>query len=265
MPSPDVSAGIPWHVDGAVLGLDVGLATLQLRRLSTDHVVDAPTLTSNQRDTFAVTVSLMNPFALSDAARDAIADALERGRRQVTSLRTAGDLDKVAGRLGMDGWRRRSATWTLAHEPDRLESLFSLGEFLALGDPGHDIDLDSWGMVAHVSAGCMCAMMPAPGRLPMLMGRPQIGLLATAVPDLNLHIARMLADLHIPAMLARAVLAAAVQDFVDGVRSTDPDDWLSLVRGARTLSRLQVEDYVAAAAADGPLVLEASLDSQGGR
>jgi hypothetical protein len=120
-------------------------------------------------------------------------------------------------------------------------------------------------MVAHVSAGCMCAMMPAPGRLPMLMGRPQIGLLATAVPDLNLHIARMLADLHIPAMLARAVLAAAVQDFVDGVRSTDPDDWLSLVRGARTLSRLQVEDYVAAAAADGPLVLEASLDSQGGR
>jgi hypothetical protein len=265
MPSPDVSAGIPWHVDGAVLGLDVGLATLQLRRLSTDHVVDAPTLTSNQRDTFAVTVSLMNPFALSDAARDAIADALERGRRQVASLRTAADLDKVAGRLGMDGWRRRSAAWTLAHEPDRLESLFSLGEFLALGDPGHDIDLDSWGMVAHVSAGCMCAMMPAPGRLPMLMGRPQIGLLATAVPDLNLHIARMLADLHIPAMLARAVLAAAVQDFVDGVRSTDPDDWLSLVRGARTLSRLQVEDYVAATAADGPLVLEASLDSQGER
>jgi hypothetical protein len=50
MPSPDVSAGIPWHVDGAVLGLDAGLATLQLRRLSTDHVVDAPTLTYDSGD-----------------------------------------------------------------------------------------------------------------------------------------------------------------------------------------------------------------------
>jgi hypothetical protein len=136
---------------------------------------------------------------------------------------------------------------------------------LALGDPGHDIDLDSWGMAAYVSAGCVCTMMPAPGRLPLLMGRPQIGLLATAVPDLNLHVARMLAELHVPAMLARAVLASAAQDFVDSVRSTDPDDWLSLVRSARTLTRLQVEDYVAAAAADGPLVLEASLDSQEGR
>jgi hypothetical protein len=75
----------------------------------------------------------------------------------------------------------------------------------------------------------------------------------------------MLAELHLPAMLARAVLAAAVQDFVDTVRATDPDDWLTLIRTARSFSRTQIEDYVAAAAADGPLVLEGSLDTPGGR
>ena len=90
----------------------------------------------------------------------------------------------------------------------------------------------------------------------MLTGRPQIGLLATAVPDLNLHIARMLAEMRVPAPLAKAVLGAAVQDFVDGVRQTDADDWLSLVRAARSFTRAQIEDYVAAAAADGPLVID---------
>jgi hypothetical protein len=58
----------------------------------------------------------------------------------------------------------------------------------------------------------------------------------------------------LPARLAKYVLNAAVQDFVDEVQTTDPDDWVSLVRGAAAVPRERVEDYVAAAAADGPLV-----------
>jgi hypothetical protein len=42
------------------------------------------------------------------------------------------------------------------------------------------------------------------------------------VPDLNLHIARMLSLMRLPARLAKYVLSAAVQDFVDEVRATDP-------------------------------------------
>ena len=94
--------------------------------------------------------------------------------------------------------------------------------------------------------------------MPLLVGRRQIGLLASAVPDLNLHVARMLARLRVPARLAKYVLSAAVQDFVDEVRGTDPDDWLSLVRGAAAVPLERIEDYVAAAAADGPLVPDLS-------
>ena len=129
---------------------------------------------------------------------------------------------------------------------------------MALGDPAHEIDADPWGTSAMASTGCVCTRMPPPGRLPLFLGRRQIGLLATAVPDLNLHVARMLAHLRLPARLAKYVLSAAVQDFVDEVRATDPDDWLSLVRGAGAVPRDRIEDYVAAATADGPLVPDPS-------
>ena len=82
-PRPDVSPGVPWHVDGSLLGLDIALAPAALRRLSADRALEAPTLTSNDRETFAVGFGLMNPFALTDTARDAIAEAIERGRRRV--------------------------------------------------------------------------------------------------------------------------------------------------------------------------------------
>ena len=87
VPHQDVSPGVPWHVTGSLLGLDIGLAPLALRRLNFERVLEAPKLTSNERDTFAVSVSLLNPFALRDADRDAIADAIARGTRRVVALR----------------------------------------------------------------------------------------------------------------------------------------------------------------------------------
>ena len=253
-PRADVSPGVAWHVDGSLLGLDIAMAPAALRRLSVDRALAAPTLTSNDRESFVIGFGLMNPFALTDTARDAIAEAIERGRRRIL----AANIESVAGELEMDGWRRRAIRWTAVHEPDRLESMLSLRELLALGDPAHEIDLDPWGTSAMESIGCVCTRMPSPGRLPLFLGRRQIGLLATAVPDLNLHVARMLARLRLPAPLAKFVLSAAVQDFVDEVRATDPDDWLSLIRGASAVPRDRIEDYVAAAAADGPLVPDSS-------
>jgi hypothetical protein len=156
----------------------------------------------------------------------------------------------------MDGWRARALQWAAVHDRGGLEPLLSLGELMALGDVAEGVDLDPWGISAVTSDGCACTRMPQPGKLPLLAGRHQIGLFATAVPDLNLHVARMLSDLRLPARLAKYVLSAAVLDFVDEVRSTDPDDWLSLVRGAVAMPRDRIEDYVAAAAADGPLMID---------
>jgi hypothetical protein len=253
VPHPEVTPGVPWHVSGSLLGLDIGLAQLALRRVNVDRVLEAPKLTSNERDTFALSVSLMNPFALRDADPEAIADAIERGRARVAAL--PGDvaaLDRVVDELSMEGWRRRAVRWMVTHESERLPLMFSATELFALGG-GHATDLDAWGM-ATLAQGCICSRLTPPGRWPTLLGRPQLGLTATGVPDLNLHVAIMLKDFHLPAALAKIVLAGAMQDFIDEVKPTDDADWLTLVRAARTVSRERIEDYIAAATAAGPLI-----------
>ena len=138
-----MTPGLPWHVSGSLLGLDVGLAPLALRRLNFERVLEAPKLTSNERDTFALSVSLLNPFALRDADRDAIADAIARGQRRLGALRNGGQaaaraaaesaFDAIADELSIEGWRRRAVRWMLVHEADRVASMFSLTEVLLLG------------------------------------------------------------------------------------------------------------------------------------
>jgi hypothetical protein len=265
-PRQDVTPGQPWHVDGSLLGLDVALAPLALRRINTDRVPGSPTLVTKARDALAQSVALMNPFALDDAGRDAIADAITRGERRVAALGAdPKDLERLADDIQMEGGRRRATAWTLAHEPDQMAAMFSLGELLRLGDPDHEVDLDPWGMAALASSGCLCIAMPSPGQWIPATGRPQLGLMAVALADLNLHVARMLRELGLPAPLAKYVLGAAMQDFIDEVRPTDADDWLTLARTARLVSRERIEDYIAAVTAGGPLVPDNVTGSESAR
>jgi hypothetical protein len=252
MPHPEVTPGIPWRVAGSLLGLDVALAPLALRRLSFERVLEAPKLTTNQRDAFAVSVALLNPYDLRDADRDRIADAIDRGTRRVAGLSAEDALDAAVDEISMEPWRRRAIRWTVAHERDRVTSMLTLTELLVLGG-GKPSELDAWGMVT-VSSGCLCPRLPRPGSWPILVGRPQLGTVATGVADLNLHVAVMLKEMGLPAALARVILSGAMQDFVDDVKPTDDGDWLTLVRRARTVPRDRVEDYIAAATATGPLV-----------
>ena len=115
VPKQNVAPGVPWHVTGSALGLDVALATLKLRRLDAGHIGDAPTLNANERMSFAISMAMMNPFALTDPDRDAIAHAIERGRARVEAL-TVATLAAAADEIAMDGWRRRAVRWSMDHE-----------------------------------------------------------------------------------------------------------------------------------------------------
>ena len=262
-PRAELTPGVPWHISGSLLGLDIGLAPLALRRLNFERVLEAPKLATNERDTFALSVSILNPFALRDADRDAIADAIARGQRRIGALRNGAQasaraaaesaFDVIADELTIEGWRRRAVRWMLAHEADRVPSMFSLTEALALGG-GRAADLHAWGMSMMVVKGCLCSRLAPPGQWPMLLGRPPLGLTASAIADVHLHVAIMLKELRLPAAVAKVVLSGAVQDFVDEARPTDDGDWLALVRAARNATRDRIEDYIAAATAAGPFV-----------
>ncbi len=253
-PRPEIATGVPWHVVGSLLGLDVAMSGLSLRRVSANRAIDAPTLSSNERDGFAIGVALLNPFELRNQDLDAIAAAVERGRGRIASLAEDGShLPDVVAETRMDGWRARALQWTIAHEPRHAASLLSLTELLVLGG-GRPADLDAWGAGALTVRGCLCTRLIATADWRLLIGRPQLGLMAELVADLNLHVALILRDLHVPAAAAKAVLSAAVQDFIDEVRPTDFNDWLTLVRTAQSVPRERIEDYVAVATSSGPLV-----------
>jgi len=246
----------PWHLVGSVLGLDVAMAPLALRRISVDRVPEAPMLNLMHRDGFAAAVAIMNGAALSDADRDRIAESIERGRQRVDGLADGREhVDVLARETDLDGWRTRALTWTVSHDPSRTRSLFSMTEFLVLGG-GRAASFNSWGTYGFRTAGCLCSRLAQPGDWRRWSGLSQAGLPAILVADLPLNVAVVLHNLHLPAVLARAVLAAAMQDFVDGINPTDGNDWLTLARAAQAVDRTRFEDYVASATTDGPLVAD---------
>ena len=107
---------------------------------------------------------------------------------------------------------------------------------------------------------------PAIDSFPIILGRAGLGgdlLLRPHEPHfaryvVPLRVAVVLHNLHLPGVLGKSVLAAAMQDFVDSVNPTDGNDWLTLSRAAQTIAADRFEDYVAAAAADGPLLPDTS-------
>ncbi len=252
IPREEVLPNVPWHVRGSLLGLDIALASLALRRVSSDGALEAPRLIAPEREAFALGVSLLNPFGLRDADRDAIADAIAHGTRRVQTM-TAASLDAIADEVALDGGRRRALRWTLAHEPSHAVSMFAMSELLVLGGARPDA-FAAWGMAAVAPFGCVCTQLSTPARWWPMARRPQLGLVAAVVGDLHLHVAVMLRQMQLPAALARVMLAAAAQDFIDAVKPTDPGDWLTLARTARSTPRERMEDYLAAATAAGPLI-----------
>ena len=170
---------------------------------------------------------------------------MARGRQRVAALTsrvTAASpadreaaFDRVADEISMEGWRRRAVRWMLAHETDRVRDMFSATELLALGG-GRPADFDAWGMSMLTVQGCVCSRLTPPGRWPTLLGRPPLGLTASAVADLNLHVAAMLKELRLPAAIAKVVLAGAMQDFIDEARPSDDGGLADARHGPRAPS-----------------------------
>jgi hypothetical protein len=251
--------GEPWRVAGALLGLDVALAPLGLRKIDSAPPSGEPRLLSNNRHSFVISFGLLNSFALTDVDVDAIAQAVARGQRRVESLHAGpAQADGVIDEIAMDGWRARALRWNLVHAPETVPALFSLTELLHLGG-GAELDVHAWGMSALDAFGCLCTVVPPPAIHRAVVGRDALGLLAVAVPDLNLRVAVVLRELNVPAGLAKAVLGVALHEYLRGVSPAHTDDWIALVRHARGLSHERIEDYLAAvAASDGPLLASQS-------
>jgi hypothetical protein len=246
-----------WRITGSLLGLDVSLARLALRRMDATVMPPEPRLVSAERQTASLTVAFLNPVLLSDAARDEIAAAVGRGRARVEALRAdRADVDRLAQEAGLSSWRREAMAWAAVHDPAQVPAQLSLLELMWLGKPRltEAIALDGWGAAALPLTGCLCLMMPRPQPWESLIGRPALGVLATRGADVAILVAETLAALKMPAELAPGVIAYAMQEVVDEARPAYFDDWTGFSRATRSVSKDRLTDYIAAQAAGGALL-----------
>ncbi|MGH9175427.1 MAG: hypothetical protein ACRD1H_13770, partial [Vicinamibacterales bacterium] len=140
----------PWRVLGALIGLDLGLSRLALRRIAVEQMPPAPTLTLNDFATLTRTVVAMVPGELVDADRDELAQAIARGRQRVADA--GGDIEAVsalAREAQVSAVTRQLLPWLASRQPDSLVEIFTLRDLMWLGRPALSTrQLDRWGVAA---------------------------------------------------------------------------------------------------------------------
>jgi hypothetical protein len=250
-------SGRGWRITGSLLGLDVALARMALRRLDFNVMPPEPKLVSAERQTAALSVALLNAASLRDAERDEIAAALARGQARIMAL--DGDratIEQIARDAGLSAWRREALAWTTVNDREQLGTQLSPLETMWLGQPRGSAgkEFDAWGAAVLPLSGCLCLAMPRPKPWEPLTGRPSLGLLATRGADVAILVADALASSRLPAELAPGVIAFAMQEVVDQARPSYMDDWSEFTRAARALSRDALADFIAAQTAGGALL-----------
>ena len=253
----DEAAGGRWHIEGALLALDVGLGTEALRRLSSDALSAAPTISDNHRKAFTESSVLANACDYADEDMAALAQAIEGGRARVTALATdASQLPALAAAAGLDTGRRALLSWAVEHDKGAVGQFFSLGDLLRLGqfDPAAAHALDAWGTSGLSYDGRLCLRFPVTQPAAALSGRWSMGVLPTLLSDLPLLVAEALYQRRLPAVLARSLLLVATPDYMDRLALDHEDDWLGLVGGVRRILPGRIDDYLTPITTGGPLV-----------
>jgi hypothetical protein len=244
----------PWRVQGALLGLDLALSRLALRRVADQQMPQAPTLTLNDLGTLTRTIVALVPDDLADADRDALVAAIDRGRDRVRQAHTTEDFLALARACGMPESTQQLFPWIGSRQRELLPELFALRDLLWLGGPTLPQEtLDRWGVAADALDGRRVLAMPGPAAWEDYAGRSEVGQVTTQVPDVTLRLAEATARLKLPAQLVPSLLAFALEDYWHDVRVRFADDWPRLTREAARISTERIHDYVAALTGGGPL------------
>ena len=248
---------VGWGVSGSLLGLDLALGRLSLRRVSRETIPEAPRLSDAVRQAFTESALLTSAFDLTDADRGALLAAVERGRQRVAALRPASpEIERATVEAELDEWRAQAVPWTIAHDSGRRLALFSLAELARLGglDPARAQGLDAWGTTGFSRDRGLTPIYPVHLPWTTTAGRRGSRGVEALVPDLTIGLAESSARLGLPAALTAGLLLVATQEFIDTLRTAHEDDWLAMVAHAQMVARSRVDDFVAALTISGPLV-----------
>ncbi len=242
---------------GSILGLERALSVSSLRQTTLAAPSVAPNIGEPGLSGLAEGIAILNPFRMDDRDRDMLAADLRRGRERIRAAAgTPGAIDALAASAGVERWRCRLMRLAAAGGIASVMPYWSLAEVRVVGRDGPTPPaLHAWGPAQRLVDGSWRTALPDRLSMHELGGRIYgDGLLSGQVADLHLRVAEWLAEMHLPAALAPAVLRSAMWDLAMNTRMADPDDWLAVVRAAQAVPADRMADYVSALTADGPLV-----------
>jgi hypothetical protein len=250
-----VRAGTQMIMRGSLLGLNRALAVSSLRQTTLSAPAVAPNLGQMDVQGIAESVATMNAFRLDDHDRDALGEALQRGRARIAAAaHDRNDLDALAERAGVERWRRRLMRLAAGGGTTAVMHYWSLGEVCEVGQLTTDEGVGSWGVAQRLLDGSWGQALPLRLSTHDLGGRFGTGLPSARFVDLHLRVAEWLNEVQLPAGLAPGLLRAAAWDLAMGTQMADSDDWLAPVRAAQALPLDRLADYVSALTAEGLLV-----------
>jgi hypothetical protein len=256
MPIAGADTRRDWRGVGSLLGLDVRLAELSLVRLSTRLPPRKPSLNEEDRRVFVEDVALVEPAAMTEAGRTELVSRLKAGRTRLASIRTVEQVTALADEIHVSSTRRALLRWIVVRDPSRLAAFFSPSELLWIGLEGRPLDprLHAWGAPSESRLGCLCLRILDRRPWELLAGRWGTGAFASGIPDLNVRLSELLAQLDMPAPLLGPVLMSAALDFVNTAISRGADDRRGLIEFVQALTPARIEQYLALLTTDGPLV-----------
>ena len=239
----------PWYAEGALLGLDLATANLRLSQVVTTMPPVREVLDANDRRVLSTGPALFTAFDKGQEQLEVVAAAIEAGRARVAGLSDApASVEAVAAAAGLSTRRRTLLDWMLRHEPQRLDTWFSLNELFWLGWPDGEAAgrtaLRGWGAPAWPVTGCLCLDMPPARSWEHWIGVPGSGIGPTLTPDPALWVAAGLGARGLPAAIAGDVLQVTMRNVLDRVRAAHPDDWTTVARYPSTLTAADFDDFV---------------------
>lgn len=256
--APSISADrrFPWHVSGSLLGLDVALAPVAMRRLSLRPLPASPLLNTGDRAALVATAAVLDPHTFTDDGQQLVHALVSRAIDLVESAEDVPRARQVAAHARLSPLRTSVFEWRVASDRGRLSEFFSMTELVRIGLGGDPAPaaLGGWGNYALAMTGKSGAGSLPSHPIERYAGRVR-RLLATAIPDLQLGLAFRLAQMRLPAALVPPLMASASFDVVNTSPSRYTDDWEAVVSRVRGIDTQAVERYLGLLTTGGPLRL----------
>jgi hypothetical protein len=245
-------------VVGSMIGLDVALAPIRLRRVAPPNLYPGslnrkllPFKTATGR------LAVLSTLETLAAESHIVAASEKAGRLLSQTWIRGGSVDAAAlRRTGLSAGRTNTIIWLVSRgEGERALAMLTATDMFRLGT---DLELPAtFGGLGAAVDGCQCFESLPRAAAEHWQGHDGSGpLMNFMTSDLQIRVAELLDEMHLPGWLVEPLMPAAIGDMVASAAlrgGSNPEDWQAMALSSRLNSEV-IRSYLSALVAEKVLV-----------